>query len=54
MKVCKKCKKEKPLSEFVRLPNRPDNRSARCRDCENEATRKRKQELNERKQFEIL
>jgi hypothetical protein len=46
MKQCTGCKKKKPLSEFYKNKSRPDNRQAKCKECELEIKRKKAKEIN--------
>jgi hypothetical protein len=43
-KVCKRCKKEKPLKEFQRHGETKDGRHPKCKDCTKEVEAKKKEE----------
>ncbi len=45
MKICSKCKEEKPLSAFSKDRGRKDGHSHKCKGCHNEGQRIRYQKL---------
>lgn len=54
MKKCAKCKELKPKERYARRPAEADGRCTECLDCVKERLRKRREEINHRKQFEII
>lgn len=39
-KICSRCKKEKPISEYHRHPSTRDGRDSQCKECHNLACKK--------------
>lgn len=50
-KTCNTCKKSKPLDQFQKQPTNSDGRAGRCKDCQSEYQRKRREFLTEHKKM---
>ena len=53
-KPCIKCKKEKSRDEFKRDLAMVDNRRSQCKECDNKASKERRDKIKQSKMYDLI